>query len=232
MKHTLLAIALVSTAFALPAVAGGPTDPADDSAPAADPAVPDWQGFYAGVAYSKPSGSVEWFSEIVGGGFTDGADWEDSQGVLALGYNLQRGNMVYGLELNHSSGNFTATDTADNGYFNCGSFDGCITEISKLTELRGRIGRAFGPNLIYLSAGAARAEVTGSVGFLLGALGTDSLSGYSVGLGIEHAVSKRMTLRAQYLHIDLGTLDLPEHCFVCSTEVRIDTLRLGVNFRF
>lgn len=222
----------MSAALALPVVAGGPTDSADESAPIAAPAVLDWQGLYAGVALSNPNGRVAWFTESGGGGFSEGADWEDSQGVVILGYNLQRGKMVYGLELDYSTGSITASDEINNFYFSCATIGACITEISKLTELRGRIGRAFGPNLVYLSAGAARAEVTGRVTSILGDIGRDSLDGYSVGLGFEHAVSNRMTLRAEYSHIDLGTLDLPNACFDCSTEISVDTLRLGVNFSF
>ena len=82
-----------------------------------------WDGFYGGLSYASVSGALN--ENTYGSGFPA---MEDSSAAGAfIGYNWQRGNMVYGAELN-----YTAVDTNLVGYAN--SFP------ESVTEMRGRVG--------------------------------------------------------------------------------------------
>ena len=53
----------------------------------------DWSVAYAGVAGSQPTGSNAWYDSKQGA-FDESADWENTQGHLAVGHNFQRGQRV------------------------------------------------------------------------------------------------------------------------------------------
>lgn len=148
---------------------------------------------------------------------------------LTAGYDMQRGSMVYGAALDYTGGTLTATSTTS-GVFGC--LTGCITDVEHGVALRGRVGQAYDRTLLFATAGIASAEVTGRIAGL-GVTGSGRLNGWVAGLGVEHAVSSRMTVSFEYLFTNLGRLELPTLCEIdCYTDVSFGTIRLGANMRF
>jgi opacity protein-like surface antigen len=146
---------------------------------------PLWQGLYLGVHAGY--GEMGPLDGALGGGH--------------IGYNWQRGHIVYGWE-----GDVSIADIS-------WEFLDITAEVDWLASLRGRIGYLFHPDyLAYLSAGLAYAHVEVAHDFL-GSV-DDGGTGFVFGIGLEARLSEASTLRVEYLdHDDL------------------DIVRFGLSFR-
>ncbi|MFN4201836.1 MAG: outer membrane protein [Tabrizicola sp.] len=202
-----LALAATLATLGTPIFAGGPTVVAADPMPAAAPApaaVYDWSGPYVGLSFGKTSGDVtDTFT-------TYDLDSDRATGAF-VGYNVQRGRMVYGGELA-----FTSTDTVVIGAGGDDTFDSML-------DLRGRVGISAGKALIYGALGYSKAEMTIN--------GTDgaSLSGLSYGLGVDVAVSSRIFVGIDYTRRDVdGRNDADT--FDLDATVNTVGLRVGLSF--
>jgi outer membrane immunogenic protein len=232
MKRLATALAALLLGAA-PVLAGSytaaPVDPIVPMPPA--PPAFNWTGGYVGVFVGALHGNNRW-GQNLGASFSTPGDWSRTPAGLMLGYNMQSGGMVYGAELDYTASTLTAVSTG-NGGFGCGGPVGCGTDVSRLITLRGRVGFAMDRTLIYGTAGFARANVRGYNPGTATVTGDGSRSGWSAGLGIEHALTDRFTIRAEYLHTDLGRMPLPSACAVnCFTDVSFGQMRLGGAFRF
>lgn len=233
MKSFLATLAAALCLTATTALASGPVVPHDPPVVPPTIAAYNWNGAYAGIAASAPLGSVSWFTEMAGGVFSAPTNWEGLRGTLALGYNRHSGAMVYGVEGNITLGTMSALNDVDLGVWPCGLMSGCLTEVSNLVEIRGRVGRAVDRTLFFVSVGVASAEVTASTPFFGGIHGQDRLTGYSLGLGVEQAVGARTRVRLEYIHTNLGTLAMPTGCAInCRADIGFGTLRLGALINF
>lgn len=167
----------------------------------------DWTGAYFGLFGSDNRGTITTtdLNSVVAPPFQI-ADIDTSgfsAGVLS-GYNWQRGNVVFGLEVDLQLGGDSGSSTVDTVFL-----DETLTwKTDQLATLRGRVGFARNNVLYYASAGLSAAKAT--FGYLnyddtLTILqnderGTQSLTGTVLGLGVEMAVSEKATLRLEYLH--------------------------------
>lgn len=215
MKLTALSAVAAVIALTGSVQAGGPIVVPADPVPAAataPAAALDWSGAYGGLTYGRTSGD---FFSIVPTPFT--YDYDNGRALGGfLGYNFQRGNLVYGAELAYASVSdmvlgapgLGGDDTVDN-----------------LLDLRARLGVAAGRALIYGAVGYSRAGTTVN--------GVDSvdLSGPSLGLGVDYMVSQRMFVGLDYTRRDLsGTDDNPLNTFDIDSKISTVTLRLGLTF--
>ncbi len=123
--------------------------------------------------------------------------------------------------------------------------------------VRGRVGYAFGNVLAYGTGGLAYGTVRtydaayatpgdyfGPFPFLYGARTSETRIGWTAGGGVEYALSRNLSLRAEYLHVDLGgkasvlpaqggaSAAVPGSSFVARNEARFDVVRAGVNYRW
>lgn len=66
-------------------------------------------------------------------------------------------------------------------------------------------------------------------------------AGWTVGGGVEYGFAKRWSVKAEYLHYDLGNFSLdalvptlpgPVRMRILSTDFKGNIVRIGVNFRF
>jgi opacity protein-like surface antigen len=85
------------------------------------------------------------------------------------------------------------------------------TQLPWLNTFRARVGYAFGPVLPYVIAGGAFGGVraTDSItipdtGFVLGGL-SDVRLGWTAGAGLEYALNQSLSVKAEYLSVDLGS---------------------------
>jgi len=101
--------------------------------------------------------------------------------------------------------------------------------INTLTLMRGAVGLQMKqPDrfMPYVTGGAAfgdlKASTPGS-----GSISSDQ-TGWTVGAGIEYALSNKWTIKLDYLHVDFGNINWP--------AVRVhfdeDTVRAGINYKF
>ena len=156
-------------------------------------------------------------------GINGGAAFSGSNGASGglvggtLGYNLQSGPLVWGIEgdldWTRIRGNNTAGETSNRW----------------LSTVRGRLGYAMGPTgsvMPYITGGVAFGDINNSVG---AASSRTTKSGYALGGGIEAALTGPWTAKVEYLYVDLG--NGPTVGGVTS-DFHTNIVRAGLNYRF
>lgn len=197
---TLLII--VNPAFA-DGLSAAPTD--------AEPAViqegvagSDWAGAYGGVSLNRFSGEA-----------SDGGPYDyepDAAPGAFVGYNLQRGRIVFGGELSYSNTAMMIVDAGDDDFLN------------PVLDLRGRLGYSFGRTLVYGFAGYSRAKMT-----VNGVVDDATMTGTSYGLGVDFAVNKKVFVGLNYSIRNMsGTAT--SGGFDIETDVKNLGLRVGLSF--
>ena len=180
-----------------------------------------WTGFYVGL-----NGGYMWGTSKWSGG---AGDFEVSpKGWLAggtLGYNLQTGVWVWGIEGDIDYANLKGTgDTICTG---------CEIKNTWFGTLRGRVGYAFDRWLPYLTGGAALGNVDVSTP---GGSASRTKFGWTAGAGIEYAFFGNWSAKAEYLYTDLGSSSCDYATCVIPADASVDftasIARLGINYRF
>lgn len=239
--------------------------------------VVSWTGFYAGLhaGWGQTSGGPG-ASSMSSANFslplyeTQNLDL-NGNGLLyggQAGFNWQISpNLVVGIEgdITGSTLRGSATGTPVCALPNCVPFAGAVSQsmerdVRWLASVRGRLGYTWGPGMIYVTGGAAWANINYSGNgddtiFLCGArVGLPNCSypaslqvttaGWTIGGGYETMIAANWTLRTEYLFYSFGggtTLSAvgSPPCWVptCSstysfTGFDLHTARVGVNYRF
>lgn len=241
MKKVLLGfVATAAIVAAVPALAA-------DLPPAAAPVpyykapppppMATWEGFYIGVegggAWGHATQSDPTFDSgrfNVSGGFVGGT----------LGYNWQFNNVVLGIEGDGSWADINgSTSGAASG---CGGGGGtCSAKLDAFGTVRGRLGYAFGNVLPYVTGGLAIGDIhgaeSGGLGTAFGS-GSSTVTGWTVGGGIEWMVVPHWSVKAEYLYTDFGNHTvftdtfLPAGSASESDKFNANIFRAGVNYHF
>jgi outer membrane immunogenic protein len=177
-----------------------------------------WAGFYIGAHVGYGWSSIEWQDGAFDGG-------HNGQGWLAggqIGFNVQTGRLVYGLEADATAGWID------------GRNDCCSHSVDWLYSARARLGLASADNrwLFYVTGGAAWADVSYSSGF---GGHSDTQFGWVAGAGIERALAPNLTARLEYLYYDFDRVTAPAGALgpgATDLDPRLQTVRLGINFKF
>ncbi len=156
-------------------------------------------------------------------GINGGAAFSGSNGASGglvggtLGYNLQSGPLVWGIEgdldWTRIRGNNTAGETSNRW----------------LSTVRGRLGYAMGPTgsvMPYITGGVAFGDINNSVG---AASSRTTKSGYALGGGIEAALTGPWTAKVEYLYVDLGN---GPTVGAVTSDFHTNIIRAGLNYRF
>ncbi len=229
-----LALGLITSIFlAAPALAADPMT----AAPAWDENIPpydvefDWSGYYAGVSGGYARGTVTTTGDISG----TVTEVPVSGALLGatVGANWQMGHFVLGAEgdLSWSNASGSATCTAAPAY-------SCNAEIDWLGTVRGRAGFALDKVLVFATGGLAVAQGSGTVDPAFPGLTSefsDTFMGWTVGGGVEVAVSETMSIKAEYNYLDLGSRTAPAGTLSAESttiEPDLQTFKVGLNFRF
>jgi opacity protein-like surface antigen len=193
----------------------------------------DWSGPYAGVFAGSTWGRTHW-------AFQGAPADPDYSGVLAggqAGYNFQTGRFVWGIE-------------GDAGWSNARGGTACPAQplvfscendVHALGSLTGRFGYTWGRALFYAKGGWAFGEVTAgtSIGTppapagMNAAHSTNWENGWTVGAGMEYALTDRWSAKAEYMHYGF-----PAYAFTVaqnatsSAAAAGDIVRIGVNYHF
>jgi outer membrane immunogenic protein len=217
MKKLLLAttcLALASTA-SMAADMGMPYT----KAPMAAPTAFSWTGCYAGAHVGGGSLTTNGINELneTSVNNTFGSSNANGSGAVAggqLGCNYQDGNWVFGLE-----GEGYWSGIKANVVNNFSEGGGIVTETRGLSvknnndfTIAARVGMAFDRTLVYGKAGWAwgRYNLTGFENFPTESFSETetakgTLDGVMIGAGIEHALTRNWTIKAEYDFIGFGT---------------------------
>jgi outer membrane immunogenic protein len=183
-------------------------------------------------------------------------------GGVQAGYNWQTGNFLAGVEadiqgLSHTGGSGTITQTAIVVGSPVTSTQTGTASVSYLGTLRGRLGIVANQNwLLYVTGGLAyggvkandsivQTSTNGFSGAGFGSLST-TRAGWALGAGTEWMFAPKWSVKAEYLHYDLGTASFgsapvgtptsaffvgtPYQTNVTSVRFQGDMVRLGLNY--
>ncbi len=165
----------------------------------------NWTGFYAGLNVGYDWGRAS-NTGLSPSGFSGGA-----QG----GYNWQTGSIVLGGETD-----LQLSGAADNS----GPFKFSNPWFG---TLRGRAGYALNNILFYATGGLAYGEGRVDLG---GLSESHSTIGWTAGGGLEVGLTRRWSVKAEYLYVDLAAQNYA--ITGLSHEITTNVLRLGANFHF
>ena len=132
------------------------------------------------------------------------------------GYNWQSGSLVYGVEADISGTNLRSTmNTTLQSIFIPPQTANTVSSIDWYGTLRGRLGWATGPVMVYgtggLAYGQTRVNSTVFENFLPNILNSQSSSvkaGWVAGFGIEYLWRPNLILNLGYQYVDLGSTSL------------------------
>lgn len=198
------ALALSTSVFAADAIYEAPAEP-----PVAIETVPQfsWAGGYAGIltGYGWGDGEVEGFGS---------EDFDGARLGGFVGYNWDLGNqLVVGLEgdLNYDWNEETVLGQDIDSGLNWSA--------------RARIGYAMDRALLFAAGGYTGTNISTE-----GSLGSDddTLHGWTIGGGVDYALTDRMFTRIEYRYNDFGSGDLG------ATDVNFDqhTVNVGLAVKF
>ena len=183
--------------------------------------LPTWAGLYVGgsVGYGWADAEVAIDQDPTADTEPDGAIYG-----AHIGYNFQRGHVVFGIEAALNGTNME--DSVLDGSRVVGNeLDWYATGVA-------RLGLAYNKALFYGFGGVAWGDVKTTIPFY-----TDEEThvGWTAGVGVEYALTDSFSLRVEYSHVDLGS----ENTFVedgcesgCDTDVSFDTVKIGASYRF
>lgn len=257
---------LLASAAAAALMAGGAFAadlPVRSAAPAPIVVAPvfTWSGFYVGVnaGYGGDRFAVTTDAYIdAQGGFVDNSDAHKMRssgflGGVQVGYNWQFANrMVLGLEADYQWTGIKGDAFRSN--VSCGYDGDCYgaqgqinSKITGFGTVRARLGYAFDRSLLYVTGGWAygRVKSTGYIDQYSG-YDTDGASfsrsnnmtgGWTVGAGLEYALTNNLSFKTEYLFVDLGkktvlSYDNGKSGALIKQDTRFHVVRAGLNYRF
>jgi len=190
-------------------------------------------------SYSNPNRTLS--GDGIFGGLQGGFNWQTRSGV------------VLGVEADVSWSDVSGTATYDT------DLDGPSIwskkhdlSIDYFGTVRGRVGYGFGRVLPYVTGGLSWGHTNGdlAVTYIRNGVtpGTSYAStsenhfGWSAGAGVEIAVTENVTVKAEYLHLDLGKQDylfkgecycgVPFDTDSFPSDLTVDTVKVGINYLF
>ena len=203
----------------------------------AAPTATNWTGIYLGVNGGYTFGGSAWSDSVTGNSSgTFGTSGFAFGGTVGADY--QAGSLVFGVEADgdwanaSGFGTFTATSL-------CAA--GCVTKNTWLSTARGRVGYAFDRYLVYATAGAAFGDIRAN--FSNGPISRSTESGWTLGAGIEVALGRNWSAKAEYLFVDLADGSCTTACTIANPNgpalvpnvaVKFDEsiVRAGVGYKF
>jgi opacity protein-like surface antigen len=144
---------------------------------------------------------------------------------------------AYDAKFADASGFGTFTNTSTSGL--CAG--GCLTNNTWLATVRGRAGYAFDRLLVYGTAGGALGDVRAN--FSDDPVSSATKAGWAAGAGVEFALDRNWSAKAEYLFVDLGNGSCTAACAIVNPDgpplipdvsVRFDEslVRAGIDYKF
>jgi outer membrane immunogenic protein len=248
-RSLALGLTVLGVAFGLSAAASAADLGTSGSAPVytkAPPAVFSWTGFYVGA-----HAGADWGPVIVRDDAGDGVppgpfEYKASGAFVGAtgGYNFQIGNFLAGIE-----GDIGYMDLKGAGIIpssNPAAHQDITLDPGAYGDITARFGYAFNRTLAYVKGGGAfydgvARQTTTNPGYVT--TGTRTFTGWTVGGGVEHFITDKVSIKAEYQHFRFGTEvgyqtnvgDLTSplgYRFHNWTDLNAETLKAGVNWHF
>lgn len=160
-----------------------------------------------------------------------------------IGYNWQVGQFVWGIEADFQGADIRGSATP---VFSPGIFAVSNQKIDSIGTVRGRLGlAAFDHAMIYATGGLAYGQIRADTNSVIGATsfpasGTFEKVGWTVGGGVEYAISPSWSAKIEGLYYDLGnetlvTTGVPvPNGFLWGKDFsqKGEIVRFGVNYHF
>lgn len=226
------ALALGVCAFAGGAIAadlGGPRHSMKDGA--APYIAAEWTGLYIGLQSGYVWGSAR--HSFSNGAPTDNSDPDGYIYGGHIGYNLQSGAFVYGIEADFEGGDASGRFQNLTGGTSAGSVD-----MNWQGSLRARLGVVHGSMMFYATGGWA----FGDFDFGGGPAGpiccgySETLNGWTIGAGAEWKLTSNITARLEYRYTDFGSassgLAPAFPGVVMPVELDTHAIRSGITLKF
>ncbi|TIU70392.1 MAG: porin family protein [Mesorhizobium sp.] len=223
MKKLLLGLSfslLASSAFAADAVVQEVVDVAP---------VFSWTGGYIGLqaGYAWGDGSID---QIDGPGFVE-TDPDGFLGGVYAGYNYQMSNnIVIGAELDFVS---TGIDGSGQIFSAPGvPIPGALAteELNWSGAARLRLGYAVDRFLPYIAGGVAFGDIDISNNGGGPSFG-DTFTGWTIGVGLDYAMTDNLLLRAEYRYTDFGSESFGDPVNA-DVDLKTNEVRLGIAYKF
>jgi outer membrane immunogenic protein len=208
---------------------------------ATSPAVYNWTGLYLGpnVGCGWSRFALSQFALADRGGFSGlqsngGGCFVGGQ----LGYNYQfPTNFVAGIEADAAFADITGQGAAVEEATEASVFRHKIADFG---TLRGRLGYAYGQALPYVTGGWAWARNSLNVISDAGpnTTATHLHSGWTLGAGIEYAVTPKWSVKGEYLYADLGSKNyavvVDDNAVPpgANLDLKVHTFKLGANYHW
>jgi outer membrane immunogenic protein len=236
MKKFAVAAMAVAAFYGAPALAADMPVKAPLTA-----AVFNWTGFYVGGHVGGAWGHFK--ATDLDAYYSLGAVTKlDPNGIFGggtLGYNIQTGPLVYGIEADFGAMDIVKA-TAPTG---AGAFPGAQIGIKSgfYGDVTGRLGYAWGQSLLYAKGGWAffngRDQFFQGAGAAFTSRTTPgTFNGWTLGGGFEYAINPAWSIKLEYLHFDFGDqtfgITALGALFRFREELKVDTVKFGLNYRF
>jgi opacity protein-like surface antigen len=204
------------------------------------PILPYWQGFYIGGYAGGAWSSIEPAHNVVifGGGGTVPIGTINTSGLfggIQLGYNVQSGNFVYGIEAD-----FGGMDTGASQSFVDRSTPLRVLHVQSSSgfygDITGRAGIVLGGALLYAKGGFAflTGDISITDGFDNIRQDSGTFTGWTIGAGLEYLMAPQWTVKVEYQYFDFDNNNFS--CCNGAATGRIEnaltsnTVKVGFNF--
>ena len=188
---------------------------------------PIWSGAYVGLDAGAGWGTVRDAT------YSQSIDLAGLTGGLHAGYNFQLGSIVLGAEAD-------AMLSGAGGTLPLGPASSVSVDLNWAASIRGRLGFAFGPVMLYGTGGVAWSQAAYESRWAGASVsdGKGTLSGYVIGGGIEAKIMPNAAVRIEALHYlfekqPYSVFDLTgAHLFSSNLDPSFTLVRAGVSFGF
>lgn len=191
----------------------------------------DWSSFYFGAHAGGSAATGVNEAQLVGSrlpafNVDDEIGMAGMLGGVFAGVNMMTDNMLLGLEGDIGLG-------VVEGTFNDADPESITSTIDWNAHLRGRVGLAVDEALFFLAGGLAVASNEAFVVDVGSVTDSDTAThiGWTIGAGVEFAVSENVVARAEYLYDDYGSADYTLFGGPWSQSLSAHTFRVGIAYR-
>ncbi len=184
---------------------------------------PDGGGYKDGPVYAEVNWSGLYAGANAGYGWSANTDYLDPTGAFGgaqIGYNFQRGHIVFGLEADFEGAGISDSNTY------------AKSEMNWFGTVRGRLGYTFGSALLYATGGFAYGNVENS---FLSWSASETQTGWVVGGGVEYKLAANWSGKIEYQYLDLDASSASGAGPLGSgagNDTQVHTVRVGLNYFF
>jgi len=256
---------LYASALAVAAAIGLSTGAPAADMPVKEPGVVpiyNWTGLYLGlnggygwssepIALTASPAAVQMTFLEVPGVTSIAGDPKGYLGGAQLGYNVQKGRIVYGVEADIDHAHISSSQDINRVVGVVGRTYHGEQKLDWLGTVRGRLGYTpVDRLLVYATGGLAvghasvNFSLTTDAGCTIGTCLTGpstskTLWGWALGGGLEYALAPHWSVKGEYLYYDLGDIDttvhdpaIPSWAMTGTAHMRGNVARAGLNYKF